>query len=362
MTRTEQTEQEAVAEANVRSLQRIIQRIAISEYDLLTFDGSEVTEKRFGLPRAPPEAADQPPIIPDHYPVAAKALAQALYKEVYCHISADLLRYPQNSDKLRDEAFVQEIRDAHDSRWSWVGNFRYIGEENGQVRVGAKYWGEFWAARANVEGPDAAGRVRLRRDVTNETMQPSFIHLLGEEAIPVDQAVNCRLYWNVGPEGTIPLVRSLSQIMNRHRLPFQYKVLKKPSQMDRPDTALLYFPRYTLPRVQDVLPEIHHEVKHYLRWQTPPFAKRLAPGVAYSEDPGNGSSFGESRCQMVALLLFDALQSGARARDDVLNYVVRGLENRGYPLHRMHLNPESDVDIRVRLEAPKLPLEEFAHA
>lgn len=353
---------DAVAADNVRSLQHIIRRIGISEYDALTFDGFEVTQKKFGLPRVPPEAAEQAPIIPDDYPEQPKALAQALYKEVYCHISSDLLRYPQNTDKLRDDAFVQEIRDAHDSRWSWVGNFRFVAEENGQVRVGAKYWGEFWAARANVEGPDAAGRVRLRRDVTNETMQPSFIHLLGEEAIPVDQTVNCRLYWNVGPEGTIPLVRSLSSIMNRHRLPFQYKVLKKPSHMDRPDTALLYFPRYTLARVQDVLPEIHDEVKHYLRWQTPPFAKRLAPGVAYAEDPGSGSSFGESRCQTVALLLWDALQAGHRSREDILNFVVAGLGARGYPLHRLHLNPESDVDIHVRLEAPKLPLEEFAHA
>lgn len=351
-----------IAAANLQTLRNIADRVSLVD-GVLHFDKREVTEKRYGLPRVYGDVAlEAKPVIPDEYPTAVKALGQGIYGEVYSYFSSDLLRYAQNTDKLRDEAFVQEIRNAHSSRWSWVGNFQFVSEEKGLVKISGRYWGEVTTPRQNIEGPDGSGRVRLRRETTNETMQPSFIHLLGEEAIPVGEAVNSRLYWNIGPEGAIPLVRTLSGTLNKHRVPFQYKVLKRPRSMDRPDTAVLYFPRYAIRRIEEVLPEIYDEVKTYLRWSTPPFTKRLAPGVAYSEDPGNGRSFGESRCQLLALLIWDALQAGATTPGALTASLVHALEERGYPLERLHLNPGSDVDIRVDLEPVTIPLEEFALA
>lgn len=346
-----------VARANEVALHRIVRRVTYD--DALRFDGHEVTEKRYGVPRTYQQLADAPEIIPAHYPVEVRALAAALYKEVFSHLPGDL-RLPNNTDKLRDDAFVQDIREAHASRWSWVGNFEYLGEKDGVVRLHGKYWGEVNAPRADVEGPDGAGRARLRRDPVNETMQPSFLHLLGEEAIPIDLGANCRLYWNIGPEGAIPFVSAVSTILNDRRIPFQFKIMRRPRQMDRPDTSLLYFPRYSLGRIEDALPHLYAQVRNHLRWGTPPFTKRLAPGLAYSEDPGDGRSYGESRCMILATLLYEAFQSGVRAPDALVSALAAGLEARGYPLHRVHLNPDSNVDIRVAIDAPKLPLEEYA--
>jgi hypothetical protein len=49
-----------------------------------------------------------------------------------------------------------------------------------------------------------------------------------------------------------------------------------------------------------LLPELHRATRDGLRESTPMLTKRLAPGLAVAEDPGDGRSFGQHRCQLIA--------------------------------------------------------------
>src|SRR5436305_14389954 len=62
--------------------------------------------------------------------------------------------------------------------------------------------------------------------------------------------------------------------------------------------------RYVL--IVELLVDVYQAVKDNLKPETPLFTKRLAAGLGFAEDPGNGESFGMSRCRIVAEGLWSA--------------------------------------------------------
>jgi hypothetical protein len=70
--------------------------------------------------------------------------------------------------------------------------------------------------------------------------------------------------------------------------------------------------------------------------------RRMAPGVGLAEDPGDGSSFGEHRCRLLAGIVTQAAWNGSDAKREAL--LVAGLAAHGYALDRIWLNPGSSDD------------------
>ena len=70
----------------------------------------------------------------------------------------------------------------------------------------------------------------------------------------------------------------------------------------------------------------------------------MAPGVGLAEDPGDGSSFGEHRGRLLAVILTDPEWSALDSMAERMAFVSSRLARDGYDLDRIYLNPGSQDD------------------
>jgi hypothetical protein len=73
----------------------------------------------------------------------------------------------------------------------------------------------------------------------------------------------------------------------------------------------------------------------------PAFTKSLAPGLGLAEDPGEGQSFGEHRCHLLAEALIATHESGLRSLPERTRVVADRFERAGLDLAAVFLNPGS---------------------
>jgi len=105
---------------------------------------------------------------------------------------------------------------------------------------------------------------------------------------------------------------------------------------------VLYVPKNRWHEVADVLPAVHATLRAHLGEETPAYTKPLADGVAVAEDAGAGSSFGMSRCSLLAAAAIQASATGAAALADRVAVVRAQFADRGLDPERAHLCPSSD--------------------
>ena len=91
----------------------------------------------------------------------------------------------------------------------------------------------------------------------------------------------------------------------------------------------------------ELLADIHHELQDHLGADTPLFTKHLAPGLGLAEEPGNGESFGQNRCRILAEGLWNAYEKGLQTEHDRLQEVRQQFERNGLSLDFPFLNPHS---------------------
>lgn len=151
-----------------------------------------------------------------------------------------------------------------------------------------------------------------------------------------------RLYWNVTAEGAVDLTRSATRLLNRAGLPFQLKVVTQLTRFSRCDSGVLYLRQRDYPAARRTLERLHGELAPSLRAPVPALTKPLAPGLGLAEDPGNGLSFGEHRCLLLADALIRAYELGKTSVHDRLRVVVERFGDEGIDLARPYLNPDSE--------------------
>lgn len=93
------------------------------------------------------------------------------------------------------------------------------------------------------------------------------------------------------------LVHELTRVIPRLTAQWALKVATDPAALDRADAVVLYVPDGCRGNVFDVL---YDACVEHVRNASPPFTELLAPGISWSEDPGDGRSFGETRCAWLA--------------------------------------------------------------
>lgn len=125
-------------------------------------------------------------------------------------------------------------------------------------------------------------------------LSPGFYIVLGETPLAPDESL-FRVYWNLWSEGARPLIRAATRRLDDAAIPFRLKVGAHPAFFTRVDAGVLYVPRRNRRRALGIVADVRRLISRHLKPSTPPFTKRLAPGVALAEDPG-GESFGMTRC------------------------------------------------------------------
>ena len=182
--------------------------------------------------------------------------------------------------------------------------------------------------------------VYLAKEMRN--FQDGFYIALGEQVQPYyEQTSLVRLYWNIRPEGAVPIVRELVAAFNRFQVPFRFKCLAYPQLYDRFDAAVLFVGRRRWDITALLVPDIYQRLKNHIRPDVPSFTKRLAPGLALAEDPGSSDSFGTSRCRLLAEGVVAAYQRGLQTEGARLDEIAAAFARAGVSAAEPWLNPGS---------------------
>lgn len=275
-------------------------------------------------------------------------LRQQLYQNFYTRGWAmPTVRAAAQTAPSLASPFVDALSAANAGQGSWQGGWTIRAlHPNGIV---ASHGGLTVAAqpdeyRLDDGAPLVAGAdVCLRFPKEARRISPGFYMAEGD-LVPGVQDGIVRLYWHLRPEGAADLMREITTRLNAARLPFRFKVLNNPDAYDRCDAGVLYLRKQDYLTAVGILEHIYPLVAANLGHQTPAFTKALAPGLGLAEDPGDGESFGQHRCGLLAEGLVRAHEQRQQTTDGRLATVVETFAEAGVDLERPYLQPGS-VDI-----------------
>ena len=307
--------------------------------------------RSFAVPPAPAPAAGNPrEQTPDQTPPLVPHLTGALYRFAYSHpFHPPLPPEDPPSTGTVDEALIATLSAANTGRDRWeegwsISQVHSSGEvtaQRGNTTRGV--WpGQFLSEDGPGSRPRPGARIRLFYPRESRSLQPGFYYCFSETPEPgYDGLGLVRAYWNVNAEGAPHLVRLLSERLNRFQVPFRMKCATLPGEYGRTDVAVVYLAKRAFPFFAGLLRSVYPEIRPFLGEEVPLFSRRLAPGIGIAEDPGNGESFGQHRCRVVAEACWSAFLEGRQDPGTLLGEVRRRLATAGVDPDRPWLNAGS---------------------
>lgn len=299
---------------------------------------------------------------------AVRSLAQEIYQRLYTRAGP-----PQDwkSNPGARRQHLAGMSEANCGRGTWEPGWTVRGiEPDGRVSV-VKDGLTFWARpeRLRLAGQEIAAGARCRVRVGKELkeLQPGFYIAVGDgdhpdggPDAPPDEAGReagplVRLYWHLTAAGAAPFLRRLTARLNAAGLPFRAKVLSDPGSYRRADAGVLYLDLDVYPAARRAVAAVYREVCGELRPSVPMLTRRLAPGLGVAEDPGDGQSFGQQRCRLVARGLWRAFEQGRTSAADRLEAVSLEFRQQGLDPCRPHLGAGSAAMYRRLSRVPARP-------
>jgi hypothetical protein len=160
------------------------------------------------------------------------------------------------------------------------------------------------------------------------------------------QPVTVRIYFNLTPEGSVAVMKNLTQHLNDLEIPFCFKVLYNPKEYRRTDSGVLYFDQRDYRRIREILQVVYEKNQSYFLPEIPLFTKRLAPGLGLAEEPNQRfaekESFGMNRCQIVANGLLAAWYKGEESPDKRMQSIYEQFSLLKIDLKYIYLNADSE--------------------
>jgi hypothetical protein len=169
--------------------------------------------------------------------------------------------------------------------------------------------------------------------------QPGFLYLHGAPRDGVwDEGALLRIYFDSPPASALRLAAKLPARLARFRIPFHFKILLQPPELERRcDGVVLYVQRRHFPVAGLLCLEQLESLPAGRR--SPLFTLPLAPGLSLAEDPGG--SFGMSRCRLLAEILWNCRHGGISEVEVQVAEARRIFVGRGLDPERPYLNPGS---------------------
>jgi hypothetical protein len=315
---------------------------------------------------APPGAAPVGPALGGGVAGAAQPLLGLLGDVLYHHVYSrpfDGRLAPARQGVAAfaaDPDLLQRLSQANGSRERWEHGWQIDQVmASGQVMarrgngLRAVWPGQFLSRDGPGSPPRPGMQISLFYLKESTSLQPGFYYLFGETPEEDGGAgfTLVRAYWNVDAAGAPSLVRLLSARLNRFHVPFRFKVSVVPSQFERTDVAVIYLTKRSFPIFSDLLTDIHPQLRGSLGEDVPFLAKPIAAGVGIAEDPGNGESFGQHRCRILAETVWNCFLKGNESLSARLSELRRLLAANGVDPHRLYLNAGSIDAYELAAEA-----------
>jgi hypothetical protein len=276
----------------------------------------------------------------------AVKLAAIIYNRCYTASILDLQAPTPSRSRFGSDLgdLTPMIEGANRSRASWdegwkidqvLGDGRILARKGAVAR--AFLPGEYLTQLGVGSGPKAGVLVNIFVAAGSAELQPGFYHAFGETVSEFQEdEQTVRFYWNVTAEGAPRLTEAITREFNRFQIPFRFKCASRSSEYPRRDAAVLYLHARYYPIAALEVEKVHAQVSPWLAAGTPLFAKRLADGLAFAEDPGE--SFGENRSKILSAAM---VASHGKTTDERMVEVRRQFEQRGLSFDQPWLNPGS---------------------
>jgi hypothetical protein len=279
----------------------------------------------------------------------ASSLANALYHRMYCR--PERRHAAPTGDTRARRVFVEELSTANCGTGTWEPGWIIEAlEDDGTLAVHKRQDDLTLWARPEQFRPvhghirvGSVGRLRLGKELRE--MLPGYYTVLGDADQSADETESpvdiVRFYWHLTTEIAPLWIHQLTRTFNTARVPFHAKVQSDPSAYYRADAGVLYIAHSDVTDAMAYFPALHWTVARQLADSTPMFTKRLARGLAVAEDPGDGRSFGQHRCQLVAEGLVRAFKKGKSAFPDLISAIAKRFAEEGIVITRPWLNAGS---------------------
>ncbi len=262
-------------------------------------------------------------------------LAEALYGSLHCRVPTR--GSPQsgftNWTGARDLA--DRLSAANCGSGTWQSGWTARGVEADGRIVAERHGVRFWVLPGEYR-PEA---VRIPKE--HLELIPGFYLAHGDADDTRDAGDTIRIYWHISPLGAERLTELVTARLNRAGIGFQLKLLGEPLRYHRTDPAVLYLARADYPSATPLLGEILREMTPWLRSTVSLLVKRMASGVGLAEDPGDGSSFGEHRCRLLAGIIGEPEWGRLGSDAERAAFLTSRLVAQGYDFDRLYLNPGS---------------------
>jgi HopA1 effector protein family len=289
------------------------------------------------------------PALPGPVPPLEAALAEELYASLHCRVppqGAAAFVYP---GWLGAPDFAARLSAANVGTGRWQTGWTVRGvDPDGRVvaeRHGVRFWvpaGDY-RSDAGAITPGGVGAVRIPKEYFE--LASGFYLAHGSADDTRGTGAGVRVYWHLTASGAERLMGLVTGCLNRASIAFQLKVLSEPRRYHRTDPAVLYLARDDYPRAVPLLRQVRADIAPCLRSRVSLLVKPLAPGIGLADDPGDGVSFGEHRCGMLAAILADPEWETLESTAARVEFVSSRLACGGYDLNRLYLNPGSTDDL-----------------
>jgi HopA1 effector protein family len=249
-----------------------------------------------------------------------------------------------------DLAFFQQLHDANCGTGYFEEGWKVLREaEDGGLWVqggGLRLYVEREHLREAEQQANTGDVVAIR--MPKNRMQSGFYMAVGNLGFSRPQAGDAlvRIYFNVTPEGSVAVMKSLTQGLNEINIPFSFKVLYNPKDYNRFDSGVLYFDGRHYEVVARVLEGVYAECRSYFVPKIPLFTKQIALGLGVAEEPdqkfADRESFGMNRCQIVANGLLESFHQSKDSPSDRMNLISNNFSMAGIDLRHPHVNNGSE--------------------
>lgn len=148
-----------------------------------------------------------------------------------------------------------------------------------------------------------------------------------------------RLYVNARLAGAPTAVALLTAVLEDAGAPYALKVTIQLGDVQRADALVVYVPRGTFDELHETLAQAtaRLELLGHLAPATPRLTARLRAGVGAADGDGNGSSYGQGRCAILARAL-------SERSEPVEELAIAALEAEGLDPSRPYLSPKASHD------------------
>jgi type III HopA1-like effector protein len=283
------------------------------------------------------------PATGDSSPAIVRQLQHHIYERCYLERTTTAAA---PTGPLTDETPALASANVHVDRWDPGWTITRINAD-GSVLVAREgksrmVWGGEYHSTLIGTPPFEGAVVRLFVPHESSAMQPGFYFAFGDVlGDQLEELGMVRLYWNAGAATAPELLNELVSRLRHYRVPFRLKALSAREFYPRPDAFVVYVTQRYLPITFRVARAVHASLSGKLGERAPLFTKTLARGIGFAEDPGNGESFGMSRCRVAAEGLWNAHVTNARDEIGVHEVVDAYARRSGLDPARPWLNPGS---------------------